>query len=396
MELQLYSFHSQQTETDRIDNGSHLFASNIEPIPCLPICNDIMVVVTSIESEEITMMAEKEGGMLVRTATDEDLSHTREYAEIPVRFQNRDSEDSCPCKVTDQILASCTNVSTLQEFAIQVQDGKDSSDADVHEDLNYTEGCAQELPVQLQNSNLEESCPCKATDQVASENDPTSREFAIQVPVGKDSSDQDINEDLDHTREYAMELPVQSQNSNLEESCPLKVTDKRASGSDCILEEFAIQARDVNNSRGTARSRSLSSSIRGSGLQEKVIVSDNESEVNANSGSLMVFWWESLARTVSAGLYLVDFVSTILVVKQHYDLDYHPAKNREFSHGHIQGAFPIFLVIVGMAHTLNAIAFKLALPPEHQPIRSAYFLPLLQLQRLISGLWATGSCDKRY
>ncbi|KAG0622324.1 hypothetical protein M758_3G089600 [Ceratodon purpureus] len=45
-----------------------------------------------------------------------------------------------------------------------------------------------------------------------------------------------------------------------------------------------------------------------------------------------------------------------------------------------------------LQHILNPVAFVVKLPPEEYPIRSAFFLPIVQLHRFVSGIIKTGSC----
>lgn len=104
-------------------------------------------------------------------------------------------------------------------------------------------------------------------------------------------------------------------------------------------------------------------------------------------GALFSPVWKSM----SAGLYIADFVSNLLVAKTYYTLNY--TLSREYNGNYVSWVFPAVMIIIVIAHVANAVAFKLTLAPEEQPLMQAYFLPLIQFRRFVCGLWATGTCQ---
>ncbi|KAG6547464.1 hypothetical protein Mapa_010912 [Marchantia paleacea] len=108
----------------------------------------------------------------------------------------------------------------------------------------------------------------------------------------------------------------------------------------------------------------------------------------------------SASTALSAGLYLCDFVSNILVALQYYEF-YH---EHIFDHAHMTAAhdhshIPLRALIACLAlmlvsHLGNVLAFALILPSEEHPLRSAYFLPLAQIQRLLTAFWRTAKCGR--
>ncbi|BBN19683.1 hypothetical protein MPTK1_8g12710 [Marchantia polymorpha subsp. ruderalis] len=86
---------------------------------------------------------------------------------------------------------------------------------------------------------------------------------------------------------------------------------------------------------------------------------------------------------ISAGLYLFDFVSNVLVLKEYYDMK----AEGQFVEIVDFTAFAVCLGLMVVAHVLNVVAFKLKLPPEEHPVRSAYFLPIVQFRRVVTGIW---------
>uniref|UniRef100_A0A7I4BUT9 Uncharacterized protein n=1 Tax=Physcomitrium patens TaxID=3218 RepID=A0A7I4BUT9_PHYPA len=107
------------------------------------------------------------------------------------------------------------------------------------------------------------------------------------------------------------------------------------------------------------------------------------------------FWsvfFSSIAKIGSAGLYLSDYVSNILVMREYYIL------YRTDSFGGVSNVvigiepFLICLAFIILDPIVTAIIFKLKLPAREHPLRSAFFLPLVQLKRFIQGFFKTGSC----
>ena len=101
---------------------------------------------------------------------------------------------------------------------------------------------------------------------------------------------------------------------------------------------------------------------------------------------------------VSAGTYLFDFVSNIAVVIEYsrYDvgrLMYEGICNGSSSCSSVKGELNVFVIcmvgVLVLAHTLNAVMFKLKFKQEDAPWRAAYFLPLIHLWRLADLLWRT-------
>ncbi|BFI30860.1 hypothetical protein MPTK2_3g16190 [Marchantia polymorpha subsp. ruderalis] len=103
------------------------------------------------------------------------------------------------------------------------------------------------------------------------------------------------------------------------------------------------------------------------------------------------------STTIAAGLYLFDFISNILVLKEYWDY-YKQQKwhsyidSNEGSFSSRPFAMCLFLMVAG--HIGTVIAFKLKLPRERNPLLSAYFLPLVQFRRFVQGVIKTGSCQR--
>ncbi|KAG6557030.1 hypothetical protein Mapa_000956 [Marchantia paleacea] len=103
------------------------------------------------------------------------------------------------------------------------------------------------------------------------------------------------------------------------------------------------------------------------------------------------------STTIAAGLYLLDFISNITVLKEYWDY----YKTQKW-HGYIDtndGTFSSkpFAMCLGLmvaGHIGTVIAFKLKLPRERNPLLSAYFLPLVQFRRFVQGVIKTGSCAR--
>ncbi|KAG0592698.1 hypothetical protein M758_1G266100 [Ceratodon purpureus] len=104
----------------------------------------------------------------------------------------------------------------------------------------------------------------------------------------------------------------------------------------------------------------------------------------------------SAAQTMSAGLYLFDHISNIVVLTQYYIL----SKTGKFSgivinlrHFRNSSKVPFYVCLGFMIFdpAVAAVAFKLRLEPEEHPLRSALFLPIIQFKRFFSGVWKSSS-----
>lgn len=104
----------------------------------------------------------------------------------------------------------------------------------------------------------------------------------------------------------------------------------------------------------------------------------------------------SAAQTLSAGLYLFDHISNIVVLIQYYVM----SKTGKFSnmvvhvrHFRESSKIPFYVCLGFLAcdPAVAAVAFKLRLEPQDHPLRSALFLPIIQFKRFISGIWKTSS-----
>ena len=104
----------------------------------------------------------------------------------------------------------------------------------------------------------------------------------------------------------------------------------------------------------------------------------------------------SAAQTMSAGLYLFDHISNIVVLVQYHIL----SKTGKFSNiqiniRHFRDTSNVpFYVCLGFMicdPAVAAVAFKLRLSPEEHPLRSALFLPIIQFKRFFAGIWKTSS-----
>ncbi|BBN12619.1 hypothetical protein MPTK1_5g21590 [Marchantia polymorpha subsp. ruderalis] len=103
------------------------------------------------------------------------------------------------------------------------------------------------------------------------------------------------------------------------------------------------------------------------------------------------FYLKLTSTTVSAGLYLSDFLTNVLVLKEYYEM-YQIAKIKNVHTSNDITPFAASLSLMLASHIINVVAFKLKLAPEENPIRSAFFLPLLQLRRFLAGVWKISTC----
>lgn len=105
------------------------------------------------------------------------------------------------------------------------------------------------------------------------------------------------------------------------------------------------------------------------------------------------FYLKLTSTTVSAGLYLSDFLTNVLVLKEYYEM-YQIAKIKNVHTSNDITPFAASLSLMLASHIINVVAFKLKLAPEENPIRSAFFLPLLQLRRFLAGVWKISTCGR--
>lgn len=102
--------------------------------------------------------------------------------------------------------------------------------------------------------------------------------------------------------------------------------------------------------------------------------------------------------TLSAGTYLFDFVSNMVVVYE-YGRTYTRSVRLEHEGNcnsscrvqtsELTGYFMGMVGVLIFSHTLNAVIFKFKFKKEDAPLRAAYFLPLIHFWRLVDLLWRT-------
>jgi hypothetical protein len=120
--------------------------------------------------------------------------------------------------------------------------------------------------------------------------------------------------------------------------------------------------------------------------------------VNANVGMCKGL----LLQIVSSGLYLFDYISNIVVLWQYWNLlkTAKYSKTLEISQYYFGKDYLVtarkvpFYVCLGLLicdPVVAAVAFKLRLSPQEHPVRSAFFLPLVQFKRFVVGIWRTCS-----